>query len=116
MEQSEGFVVERKEDWVRLLKKSLYGLKQSPRQWNKRFDEFMKDQKFKQSCYDLCVYIRGTKSSERIYLLIYVDDMLVASKDSKGIQSLKESLSREFERKDLGRASRILGMDIFRDR
>lgn len=42
--------------------------------------------------------------------------MLVASKDSKGIQSLKKSLSCEFEMKDLGRASRILGMDIFRNR
>lgn len=49
MEQPEGFFVKGKEDWVCLLKKSLYGLKKSPRQWNKRFDEFMKDQKFKQS-------------------------------------------------------------------
>lgn len=60
MEQPEGFIVKGKEDWVCLLKKSLYGLKQSLRQWNKRFDEFVKDQKFKHSCYDLCVYIRGT--------------------------------------------------------
>ena len=42
--------------------------------------------------------------------------MLVASKDSKGIQKLKKSLSQEFEMKDLGRASIILGMDILRDR
>ena len=116
MEQPEGFVVRGKEDWVCRLKKSLHGLKQSPRQWNKRFDEFMKDQKFKQSSYDPCVYIKGTESSERIYLLIYVDDMLVVSKDSKKIQRLKESLNREFEMKDFGRASRILGMDILRDR
>ena len=116
MEQPEGFIVKGKEDWVCLLKKSLYGLKQSPRQWNKRFDEFMKDQKFMQSSYDPCVYIRGKESSDRVYLLIYVDDMLVASKDLKGIQSLKKSLSQEFEMKDLGRASKILGMDIFRDR
>ena len=69
-----------------------------------------------QSSYDPCVYIRGKESADRVYLLIYVDDMLVASKDLHGIQSLKKSLSQEFEMKDLGRASRILGMDIFRDR
>lgn len=51
-----------------------------------------------------------------IYLLLYVDDMLVAAKDMKEVQKLKEMLSSEFEMKDLGPAKRILGMDIHRDR
>ncbi|WVZ95731.1 hypothetical protein U9M48_041458, partial [Paspalum notatum var. saurae] len=49
MDQPEGFVVPGKEDLVCRLKKSLYGLKQSPRQWYKRFDSFMISQGFKRS-------------------------------------------------------------------
>ena len=116
MAQPEGFVEEGKEDQVCLRLKSLYGLKQSPRQWNRRFDSFMKQQGFEKGAYDPCVYMKGSDSSHMVYLLIYVDDMLIASKDSKEIKRIKDSLKREFEMKDLGAASRILGMDIIRDR
>lgn len=53
MEQPEGY---KKGNKVCLLKKSIYGLKQSPRQWNRRFDEFMRAQGFERSLDDLCVY------------------------------------------------------------
>jgi len=56
MRQPEGFVVSGKEDHVCLLRKSLYGLKQSPRQWCKRFDTFMISQSYSLSEYDSCVY------------------------------------------------------------
>lgn len=116
MDQPEGYVTKGKEDLIFLLKKSLYGLKQSPRQWNKRFDGFMKEQGFRRSPYDQCVYISGVEMSSRVYLLLYVDDMLVVSKDMEVIRELKARLSSEFEMKDLGAATRILGMDIVRDR
>ena len=51
-----------------------------------------------------------------MYLLIYVDDMLIAAKDLEAIQHLKKELSLKFEMKDLGAAKRILGMEIVRDR
>lgn len=57
MSQPEGYDVEGKEDWVCLLRTSLYGLKQSPRQWNQKFDQFMKEIGFLRSCHDQCVYI-----------------------------------------------------------
>ncbi|GKC32127.1 retrovirus-related pol polyprotein from transposon TNT 1-94 [Tanacetum coccineum] len=47
---------------VCLLKKSIYGLKQSPRQWYKRFDEYMLSNGFKRSSYDSCAVIGSTKS------------------------------------------------------
>ena len=51
MQQPEGFVVEGKEDHVCQLKKSLYGLKQSSRQWYKRFDSFMVGRGYSRSSY-----------------------------------------------------------------
>ena len=115
MQQPEGFEDDATGK-VCLLKKSLYGLKQSPRQWYLRFDEFMLKQGFKRSSYDSCVYLTRLKNGSFMYLLIYVDDMLVACKDKTEIQKMKAQLKREFEMKDLGPASRILGMDISRDR
>jgi hypothetical protein len=115
MDQPEGYVVPGKEDLVCKLKRSLYGLKQSPRQWYKRFDSFMLTHGFERSQYDSCVYIKFVNGSP-IYLLLYVDDMLIAAKSMKEITILKNQLSSEFEMKDLGPAKKILGMEIKRDR
>ena len=81
MQQPEGFIVSEKEDYVCLLKKSLYGLKQSPRQWYKRFDSFMTSHDFKRSSLDSCVYFKKNSDGSFVYLLLYVDDMLIAAKD-----------------------------------
>ncbi|PPR84446.1 hypothetical protein GOBAR_AA36262 [Gossypium barbadense] len=116
MRQPEGFTVPGKEDHVCLLKKSLYGLKQSPRQWYKRFDSFMIQHGYTRCDYDACVYHRKLSDGSHIYLLLYVDDMLIASKNMSEINKLKSQLSGEFEMKDLGAAKKILGMDIHRDR
>lgn len=113
MEQPEGYSQGNK---VCLLQKSLYGLKQSPRQWNLRFDKFMKAQKFLRSEYDSCVYFKCYEEGKFVYLLLYVDDMLVVAKDMREVERVKLMLSKEFEMKDLGPAKRILGMDIIRDR
>ena len=51
-----------------------------------------------------------------IYLLLYVDDMLIAAKNMCDIQNLKILLNGEFDMKDLGAAKKILGMEIYRDR
>ena len=100
MTQAEGYKVDGKEDWVCKLSKSLYGLKQSPRQWYKRFDKFMKDQKYKRSKYDHCVYLRRLEDGSYIYLLLYVDDMLIAPKSQVEIEKLKAQLSKEFISED----------------
>ena len=81
MSQPEGFVAHGKQDYVCKLKKSLYGLKQSPRQWYKRFDGFMISHGFTRSPYDCCLYHKKVEDGSLVYLCLYVDDMLVAAKD-----------------------------------
>lgn len=116
MEQPEGFIEPGNEDKVCLLKRSLYGLKQSSRQWNKQFDEHMLSIGFDRSEYDSCVYMKRKNGKTVAYLLLYVDDMLIAGSDMSEIEEIKRDLSGRFEMKDLGDAKRILGMDIIRDR
>ncbi|GJR03668.1 retrovirus-related pol polyprotein from transposon TNT 1-94 [Tanacetum coccineum] len=116
MVQLEGFKVARKEHEVCKLHKSLYGLKQSPRQWYKRFDKFMMESKYTRSKYDHCVYLKKLQDGSFVYLLLYVDDILIASQSSDEIEKLKTRLKSKFGMKDLGETKMILGMEIVRDR
>ena len=71
---------------------------------------------YSRSQYDNCVYCKLLPSGDRIYLLLYIDDMLIACKHREEIEKLKSELRSEFEMKDLGSASKILGMQVKRDR
>jgi len=93
------------------LKKSLYGLKLSPRQWYKCFDSFIRGERYTRSHYNPCVYYNKLLEGEYIYLLLYVDDIIIASKSKFAIDKLKKNLSSEFEMKDLGEAKKVLGID-----
>ena len=74
MYQQKGFLDSRKEDYMCLLKKSLYGLKQSPRQWYKRFDAFTIYHDYVRNQYDNRVYSKKKLMDDSfIYLLLYVD-------------------------------------------
>ena len=62
------------------------------------------------------MYVKDVDMNNALYLLLYVDDMLIASRSMKAIKGLKRSLSDEFEIKDMGLALKILGMEISRNR
>lgn len=109
MTQPEGCIKKDDEDKVSLLKRSLYGLKQSPRQWYKRFDTFILKNGFKRCEYDGCVYLKKTEHGAIVYLLLYVDDMLIACSNKGEIEKVKVMLASEFEMKNKGAASKILG-------
>ena len=74
----------------------------------------MRSQGFKNSNEDPCLYLKKPKDGHRIMLILYVDDMLIASK--KDIADLKQKLSSQFDMKDLGDAHHILGMRVTRER
>jgi len=96
MKKPKGFDVRGKEDYVCKLNKSVYSLKQSPRQWNRRFAEFMAHIKFHRSHYDNCVYFKFPSKPEFVILLLYVDDILMASNSKSEVEKLKSELSMEF--------------------
>ena len=82
MVQPEGFIQPRQEHLVCKLRKSLYGLKQSPRQWYKCFDSYIIRIGYKRCEYDCFVYVKSLDDdSSFIFLLLYVDDMLIVAKN-----------------------------------
>lgn len=89
IQQPKGFVNLGKDDHICRLKKSLYSLKQAPRHWYKMFDSFMLSHDYFRSQYDNCVYFRKASDGSFIYLLFYVDDMLIAARDITIINLVK---------------------------
>ena len=61
------------------------------------------------------MYYNKLPRGEYIYLLLYVDDMFIASKSRSAIDKSKKDLSFEFKMKDLGEEKKVLGMEIERD-
>lgn len=114
MEQPEGFVIKGQEDKVCCLKKSIYGLKQSSRQFNSKVDKKLKALGFRQSSHEACVYFKIDKSSIFIFAL-YVDDFLAFYNNDEQFNQIKSALMDEFKMKDLGPVKSFLGMNIKRD-
>ena len=70
-------------------------------------------QNYIRSEYDHCVYFKKLSNGMLIILVLYVDDMLLASKIITKINRLNAQMVRTFDMKDLGAARQILGMEIF---
>nr|GEY69480.1 putative ribonuclease H-like domain-containing protein [Tanacetum cinerariifolium] len=115
MEAPHGFTNKFGEREVCLLKKSLYGLKQSPRAWFGRFTLAMKNNGFKQSNSDHTLFLNH-RGNLITCLIIYVDDMIVTGDDKEEITKLKKYLFTEFEMKDLGRLKYFLGIEVLRSK
>lgn len=97
------------------LTKSIYGLKQASRQWYHKFHQVILSFGFEMNLVDDCVYHKFS-GSKYIFLVLYVDDILLATNDIGMLHETKRFLSRNFEMKDLGDASFVLGIQIHRDR
>ncbi|KAL1564578.1 Villin-4-like [Salvia divinorum] len=113
MEIPPGFSDEFGDEKVCRLKKTLYGLKQSPRARFGRFTEAMKKYDYLQSNADHTLFIK--KKGEKITcLIIYVDDMIITRDDLEEIDELTKNLATEFEMKDLGHLKYFLGVEVLR--
>jgi hypothetical protein len=115
MAQPKGFAVKGKEHIGCHMRKSIYGLKQASRQWYLKFDETIRSFGFKENEEDNCIYVKF-RNGKFIFLILYVDDILLASSDVSLLLEIKMFLSSNFDMKDLGEASFVLGIEIHRDR
>ena len=115
MIQPEGFVDPKNAGKVCKLQRSIYGLKQASRSWNIRFDEVVKGFDFTKNEEESCVYKKVSGSSV-VFLILYVDDILLIGNNIPMLESVKTSLKNSFSMKDLGEAAYILGIKIYRDR
>ncbi|KAG8499182.1 hypothetical protein CXB51_005634 [Gossypium anomalum] len=97
------------------LQRSIYGLKQASRSWNLRFNDAIKEFGFIKNEDEPCVY-KKVSGSTIIFLVLYVDDILIMGNDIPTLQSIKTWLGSCFSMKDLGEATYILGDKINRDR
>lgn len=111
MKQPQGF--EKNRQFVCRLNKSLYGSKQAPRQWNEKFDNFVRSLDFVQSNHDKCLYVYKTNETI-VYLLLYVDDMIITGNSEHLINVFKSALMSEFKTKDLRSLKCFLGIKIER--
>jgi hypothetical protein len=115
MKQLEAFAMKEKKELVCKMKKFLYGLKQSPRMWYQNFDTYISGLVFSICKVDQCVY-SNLVGDHFIYVVLYVDDMLLIGNNDEIIKDVKTHLSSKFDMKYHGVANFILGMEIKRDR
>jgi hypothetical protein len=109
--QPTGFVDPTQPDCVCLLNKSLYGLKQAPRAWYSRFATYITSLGFVEAKSDtsLFVFRRGT---DMVYLLLYVDDIVITASSAALLQQTISALKQEFTMKDLGPLHHFLGVSV----
>ena len=111
MMQLEGFIAKNQEHMVCKLNRSIYGLKQASRLWNIRFDQAIKSFAFEQNIDEPCVYKRH-QNKVIMFLVLYVDDILLIGNDVGLMSSVKVWLLSQFDIKDLGKANFILGIKL----
>lgn len=111
MDQPIGF--EKEKPKVCKLIKSLYGLKQPSRVWNETFHNFMVQINFKRCESDHCLYVR-IENGVVLYILLFVDDLLMVSNKMEELSKVKQKLSAKFEMTDAGPVESYLGIHVER--
>lgn len=111
MSQPPGFVDPNFPSHVCRLRKAIYGLKQAPRAWYKELSSFLFANGFVNSKSDSSLFIYSHNGIQ-VYLLVYVDDLIVTGSDASFISKFILDLSRRFSIKDLGALHYFLGVEV----
>jgi histone deacetylase 1/2 len=111
MKQPPGYEDQSLPNYVCKLDKALYGLKQAPRAWYSKMSAKLRDLGFKSSKADTSLFFYG-KGAIIIFVLIYVDDIIVASSMQSATLALLKDLGQDFALKDLGNLHYFLGIEV----
>lgn len=114
MRQPPGFEDSAHPDYVCRLHKSIYGLKQSPRAWYSRLSDMLHQLGFVAAKTDTSLFVFH-HAVITIYMLVYVDDIVVVTSCPKASASLIKRLGDAFPVKDLGPLHYFLGVEAVRD-
>lgn len=96
------------------LRKSLYGLKQSPRAWFHKFTSVLKIDGYTQCQSDHTMFVKHSEEGKLTVIIVYVDDIVLTGNNENEMARIKILLSKEFEMKDLGYLKYFLGMEVAR--
>ena len=114
MVQPENFVSGDPKSMICKLKKFIYGLKQASHEWYHKFHQVTTSNDFEVNLVQDYVYHKFSRS-KFIFSILYVNDILLASRDLGLFHETKKFLLKNFEMKDLGNASFVLGIQILQD-
>ena len=116
MRQPPGCKISGQENKVCKLLKSIYGLKQAGRIWNNLFHSFLLSCNFNQCLSDECLYVSPLPNGKRLFVLIYVDDVIIATNSKTALDALKTRIQQKFKVKINGPLKCFLNIEINRDR
>jgi len=114
MQQPEGYEQGTSSTVCRLIK-SIYGLRQAPRAWYQKLKKELEEMGFTASESDSALFY-GEVDGERVWLIVWVDDILIAASGVERVEKVKKQLAAKFDVRDLGEAAYFLGMEVSRDR
>lgn len=114
MEIPEGLNIDKERKMCKL-RKTIYGLKISPKRWNMKFSEEVSKLGLQRDINEPCLFT-WRKEGKVVMLVLYVDDILLAGNDTEKLQEVILKLCQVFEMKNLGEPKLFLGMKIQRDR
>nr|GAT44721.1 predicted protein [Mycena chlorophos] len=97
------------------LKKSIYGLHQSGRDWNREFDRKVQSVGLTKTAADNCVYYRE-RDGEQVWVTVWVDDLIILATSKDEGERVRKELGTLFEMKDMGEPRKIIGIEVTRDR
>ncbi|KAH0607013.1 uncharacterized protein H6S33_003001 [Morchella sextelata] len=106
MELPEGY---RQDNKVCKLRKCIYGLQQSPREWYACLADSLQRKGFVPAKFDPCIFIH---KNHHLYISVYVDDIMIFGPDSPFRKEIRQLLKADFECTDLGNSKFILGIEI----